>query len=95
MLGLRAWLGVLLCVVVEGRTKGALNLDSYTFDRIVDGSRDVLVKFDREYAHGEAQDHFQALCRTLGPLKGGAVAQRLLVAEVAVQDCKSSMRVLE
>jgi len=71
----------LLCLG-EGRAKGALNLDSWTFDRVVDGSRDVLVKFDKEYAHGESEDHFAALCRALGPLK----TTRLLVAEVAVQD---------
>jgi endoplasmic reticulum protein 29 len=71
----------LLCLC-EGRAKGALNLDSWTFDRVVDGSRDVLVKFDKEYAHGESEDHFAALCRALGPLK----TTRLLVAEVAVQD---------
>jgi len=33
--------------------RGILKLDNTTFDRIVDGSRPVLVRFDKEYAYGD------------------------------------------
>jgi len=33
--------------------RGILKLDNTTFDRIVDGSRPVFVRFDKEYAYGE------------------------------------------
>ena len=33
--------------------KGIVELDSWTFDKIVDGSRNVLVKFDKSYSHGD------------------------------------------
>lgn len=63
------------------KAPGAVGLDSLTFDKIVDGSRPVLVKFDKEYPYGEKEDTFKALCKTVGPLKAD-----LLIGEVGVQD---------
>merc|ERR1719399_356385 len=80
-LALRVCCLALLAPALQAKAQGAINLDTYTFDKIVDGSRDVLVKFDQEYAYGDAEDAFKALCKTVGPLKGGT-----LIAEVGVQD---------
>merc|ERR1719399_1403633 len=80
-LALRVCCLALLAPALQAKAQGAINLDTYTFDKIVDGSRDVLVKFDQEYAYGDKEDAFKALCKTVGPLKGGT-----LIAEVGVQD---------
>ena len=40
-----------LPLVVFSHVKGVIPLDSFTFDKIVDGNRDVLVKFDNEYPY--------------------------------------------
>ena len=39
-----------LSLGVAGKVKGSVPLDSLTFDKIIDGSLDVFVKFDKEYA---------------------------------------------
>ena len=67
--------------LIQAASLGALNLDDFTFDKIVDGSRDVLVKFDKDYPYGDEEDEFKALCKTVGPLKAS-----LVIAEVGVQD---------
>merc|ERR1711871_1907264 len=40
---------------------GILNLDNSTFPRLVDGSRTVFVRFDREYPYGEKHDAWKAM----------------------------------
>ena len=40
-------------VSLSAAEKGIVELDSWTFDKIVDGSRNVLVKFDKSYSYGE------------------------------------------
>jgi len=56
-----------------------LPLDSFTFDKIVDGSRPVLVKFDKQYAYGDKEDAFKDFASAMAE-------SSLLVAEVGVQD---------
>ena len=67
--------------LIQAASLGAINLDEFTFDKIVDGSRDVLVKFDKDYPYGDEEDEFKALCKTVGPLRTS-----LGIAEVGVQD---------
>ena len=37
-----------------------------TFDRIVDGSRNVIVRFDKEYSYGDEHDAWKAFASTVG-----------------------------
>eukprot|EP00965_Chrysotila_dentata_P151012 4990410-Pleurochrysis_carterae.AAC.1 len=50
-----------------------------TFDRIIDGSRNVFVRFDKEYAYGEAHDAWKEYAKTVGES-----AADLLSADVGV-----------
>merc|ERR1719498_1722160 len=58
---------------------GSVGLDTHTFDKIVDGTRDVLVKFDKQYPYGDAEDAFKAFAPKLA-------GSDVLVADVAVTD---------
>lgn len=46
--------------------KGIIYLDDLTFDKIVNGRDDVLVRFDKEYPWGDAHDMYKELAGTLG-----------------------------
>jgi len=36
--------------------RGIVKLDNTTFDRIIDGSKTVFVRFDKEYSYGDEHD---------------------------------------
>lgn len=63
----------------EAAARGAVGLDSLTFDKIVDGSRPVLLKIDKQYPYGDQEDAFKEFVKDVA-------ASSLLVAEVGVQD---------
>jgi len=63
---------------------GVLSLDAWNFDKVVSGSRDVLVKFDKEYAYGDAEDQWAEFAKNVGEM--GKQADRLLIAEVGKQE---------
>ena len=46
--------------------RGIIKVDNTTFDRIVDGSRNVLVRFDKEYSYGDAADAWKDFAVTVG-----------------------------
>jgi RNA binding exosome subunit len=51
---MRVWVFAALVAPAVGYVdRGILKLDNTTFDRIVDGSRPVFVRFDKEYAYGD------------------------------------------
>merc|ERR1711871_167575 len=80
------WLGavaVLLHIsyVHSLHVKGSIELDAWTFDKIVGGDKPVLVKFDKDYAYGDKEDQFKELCKRLG--EAGA---DILVGVVGVQE---------
>ena len=64
--------------------KGVVALDSLTFDKIVDGSRPIVVKFDKQYAYGDKEDAWKAFATDMA-------SSTLLVAEVGVQGTQSSL----
>eukprot|EP01065_Artemidia_motanka_P035728 TRINITY_DN43622_c0_g1_i1.p1 TRINITY_DN43622_c0_g1~~TRINITY_DN43622_c0_g1_i1.p1 ORF type:complete len:259 (+),score=117.61 TRINITY_DN43622_c0_g1_i1:52-777(+) len=75
---------LLLAVAAEaGAKRGVVTVDTFTFDKVVDGTRNVLVKFDKEYPYGEKEDEFKEFGRMVAGLKGKA---DLLVGEVGIQD---------
>lgn len=65
-------------------TKGVLNLDSWTFDKVVDGSRNVLVMFDKEYPYGDYVDRFKEFASKVGEM--GVQSQDLIIAQVGKTD---------
>eukprot|EP01062_Namystynia_karyoxenos_P027985 TRINITY_DN212_c0_g1_i1.p1 TRINITY_DN212_c0_g1~~TRINITY_DN212_c0_g1_i1.p1 ORF type:complete len:253 (+),score=124.98 TRINITY_DN212_c0_g1_i1:83-841(+) len=86
---MRAWLSAAALVLAlagsaqAGAKRGVVTVDSFTFDKLVDGTRHVLVKFDKEYPYGEKEDEFREFAKLVAGLKGKA---ELLVGEVGIQD---------
>mmetsp|Transcript_55220 Transcript_55220/g.88079 ORF Transcript_55220/g.88079 Transcript_55220/m.88079 type:complete len:255 (+) Transcript_55220:23-787(+) len=60
--------------------KGVVPLDSITFNQIVDGSRTVLVKFDKKYAYGDNENAWKDFATNYG---GSA---ELLLTEVGISE---------
>ena len=61
--------------------RGILKLDNTTFDRIVDGHRNVLVRFDKEYAYGDENDAWKEFAKTVAES-----AADMLIADVGVSE---------
>merc|ERR1719229_228848 len=61
--------------------RGILKLDNTTFDRIIDGSRGVFVRFDKEYSYGDEHDAWKDYAKTVGES-----AAELLSADVGVSE---------
>eukprot|EP01013_Petalomonas_cantuscygni_P017550 TRINITY_DN34717_c0_g1_i1.p1 TRINITY_DN34717_c0_g1~~TRINITY_DN34717_c0_g1_i1.p1 ORF type:complete len:265 (-),score=67.96 TRINITY_DN34717_c0_g1_i1:217-1011(-) len=57
---------------------GVLNLDNSTIDKVIDGSQTVLLRFDREFPYGEANDAFKAVALR------AASARNVIVATVGI-----------
>lgn len=78
------FVGVLIAVAnigAESTALGALKLDNYTFDKVLQiPDHSFFVKFDKSYAYGEKEDEFKLLCTT------AYNAPKFLVAEVPVQE---------
>merc|ERR1712196_52312 len=79
----------LCCVVLASvfasatavHVKGSMELDAWTFDKVIGGDRPVLVKFDQDHAYGDKEDAFKEVCKRLG--ESGA---DILVGVVGVQE---------
>ncbi len=61
--------------------RGILKLDNTTFDRIVDGHRNVFVRFDKEYAYGDENDAWKEFAKTVAES-----AADMLIADVGVSE---------
>jgi len=81
--------GLAVCLVLAAfaslatasHVKGAIDLDSLTFDKLVGKGTSVLVKFDKDYAYGEKEDAFKDLAA-----KVSAGSSDVLIASVGVQE---------
>eukprot|EP00931_Biecheleriopsis_adriatica_P120121 TRINITY_DN95255_c0_g1_i1.p1 TRINITY_DN95255_c0_g1~~TRINITY_DN95255_c0_g1_i1.p1 ORF type:complete len:265 (-),score=84.58 TRINITY_DN95255_c0_g1_i1:73-867(-) len=72
-------LGLLTCA--RSTTHGAVKLDNYTFDKALTlKGMNWLVKVDKNYAYGDAEDAFTELCKLVHPVKD------LLVATIPVSE---------
>jgi len=56
----------LLCGATGLHVKGSMELDAWTFDKVVGGASPVLVKFDKDYAYGDKEDAFKEVCKRVG-----------------------------
>jgi len=71
-----------LCATAFGYTdRGILKLDNTTFDRIIDGTKSVLVRFDKEYSYGDEHDAWKDFAGKVG----GSSAD-MLVCDVGVSE---------
>jgi hypothetical protein len=50
--------------------RGAVTLDSYTFNKIIDVTSNILVKIDKQYPYGEKEDVWKAFTKDMA---GGKV----------------------
>lgn len=66
--------------------RGILKLDNTTFDRVVDGSRNIIVRFDKEYSYGEDHDSWKAFAKTLGESSADALVCDVGVSEYGDKD---------
>merc|ERR1719198_2667009 len=75
----------MLSLVVGGSLgytdRGILKLDNCTFDRLVDGSRNIIVRFDKEYSYGDDHDAWKDFAKTVGESSAD-----VLVADVGVSE---------
>lgn len=79
-----ALLGLIVASFTQGAEStalGALKLDNYTFDKVVQiPGQQFFVKFDQSYAYGEKEDEYKVLCKMAHSVP------KFLVAEVPVQE---------
>merc|ERR1719486_1759165 len=61
--------------------RGILKLDNTTFGRIIDGSRNVFVRFDKEYSYGDEHDAWKEFAKTVGESSAD-----MLICDVGVSE---------
>jgi endoplasmic reticulum protein 29 len=66
--------------------RGILKLDNTTFDRIVDGTKTVFVRFDKEYSYGDEHDAWKELCAKVGDSSADMLTADVGVSEYGDKD---------
>jgi endoplasmic reticulum protein 29 len=77
----QALLALCLSTAAAYVDRGILKLDNTTFDRIIDGSRNVIVRFDKEYSYGDEHDAWKEFAKTVGESSA-----EMLVCDVGVSE---------
>ena len=62
------------------------SLGGRTFDRLIDGSRNVIVRFDKEYSYGDEHDAWKDFAKTVGESSAD-----MLVGDVGVSGAPPRM----
>jgi endoplasmic reticulum protein 29 len=84
---LRAWLAALAVSPALGYVdRGILKLDNITFDRLIDGSRPVFVRFDKEYSYGEKHEAWKDFAKTVGESSAPLLSCDVGVSEYGDKD---------
>ena len=72
----------LLTTLALGYTdRGILKLDNTTFDRLIDGSKTVFVRFDKEYSYGDEHDAWKSFAAKVGDSSAD-----ILICDVGVSE---------
>merc|ERR1719217_1707917 len=66
--------------------RGILKLDNTTFDRLIDGSKPVFVRFDKEYAYGDEHDAWKEYAKTVGESAADLLSCDVGVSEYGDKD---------
>jgi len=66
--------------------RGIVKLDNTTFDRIVDGSKTVFVRFDKEYSYGDEHDAWKELAGKVGDSSADMLSCDVGVSEYGDKD---------
>merc|ERR1719217_556936 len=61
--------------------RGILKLDNTTFDRVIDGTKSVFVRFDKEYSYGDEHDAWKDFAAKVGDSSAD-----MLVCDVGVSE---------
>merc|ERR1719473_708732 len=70
-----------LALALAYTDRGILKLDNTTFDRIIDGTKSVFVRFDKEYSYGDEHDAWKNFAAKVGDSSAD-----MLVADVGVSE---------
>jgi len=76
-----SFLAALFQLATAYTDRGILKLDNTTFDRIVDGSKSVFVRFDKEYSYGDEHDAWKDFAAKVGDSSAS-----MLVGDVGVSE---------
>ncbi|GFS92581.1 endoplasmic reticulum resident protein 29 [Trichonephila clavipes] len=76
---------IFLCRIELGTgLKGAVALDSWTFDKMISKFKATLVKFDITYPYGEKEDEYGKVA------EAARFSPDLLISEVGIQDAEDA-----
>lgn len=76
----------LVSVALAYTDRGILKLDNTTFDRLVDGSRNIFVRFDKEYSYGDEHDAWKDFAKTVGESSADVLICDVGVSEYGDKD---------
>eukprot|EP00325_Prymnesiales_sp_UTEX-LB-985_P035290 CAMPEP_0174719864 /NCGR_PEP_ID=MMETSP1094-20130205/32176_1 /TAXON_ID=156173 /ORGANISM="Chrysochromulina brevifilum, Strain UTEX LB 985" /LENGTH=236 /DNA_ID=CAMNT_0015920255 /DNA_START=27 /DNA_END=737 /DNA_ORIENTATION=- len=79
-------LAALFQLVSAYTDRGILKLDNTTFDRIVDGTKTVFVRFDKEYSYGDEHDAWKELAAKVGDSSADMLCADVGVSEYGDKD---------
>jgi len=81
-----ALVAALFQIAVAYTDRGILKLDNTTFDRIVDGTKTVFVRFDKEYSYGDEHDAWKELAGKVGDSSADMLTADVGVSEYGDKD---------